>query len=291
MRVRLFTACVALVACVVMMRAQPPETPHSCILVQELSSSKPLYARGGAQCSTRLAPASTFKIPHALVALETGVVTTTSIEKWDGTKYPRQPKWNRNHTVISALRPSVLWVFQRIAPRIGASRMAQWLTRFNYGNQDTSGPIGEYWTNGRLTISPAEQLEFVRRFYGDELPVRAAHARAVRDGLQQQSGTMENSLGVHRLEGDWREAALNAKTGATSTPQYSVSWLVGVLRVKQTSYAFTSAVWAETGTGDTLGATRLAVRAFIDAGILPPAPLRDRRGPVVEKRRQRRAGK
>jgi hypothetical protein len=102
MRVRFFTASVALAACVVMMRAQSPATSHSCILVQELSAPKPLYARGGAQCSTQLAPASTFKMPHALVALETGVVTTTSIEKWDSTKYPRQLKWNRNHTVISA---------------------------------------------------------------------------------------------------------------------------------------------------------------------------------------------
>jgi hypothetical protein len=50
-----------------------------------------------------------------------------------------------------------------------------------------------------------------------------------------------------------------------------------VLRVKQNSYAFSSAVWAETGTGDTLDATRLAVRAFIDAGILPPAPSVHRR--------------
>jgi len=236
--------------------------------VQELYASKPLYERGGAECSTPLAPASTFKIPHALVALETGVVTPTSIEKWDGTRYPRQPKWNRNHTVISALRPSVLWVFQRIAPRIGAARMAQWLTRFGYGNQDTSGPIAEYWTNGRLTISPAAQLEFVRRVYRDELPVRVEYTRAVREGLQQRPGTMENSLGVHRLDGDWRDATLNAKTGATSTPQYRVSWLVGLLRVTQKSYVFSSAVWDEKGAVDTLDATRLAVRAFIEAGIL-----------------------
>jgi len=268
---RLFFAGVALAACVALAGAQSPATAHSCVLVQELSASKLLYERGGADCSTRRSPASTFKIPHALVALETGVVTTTSIEEWDGTKYPRQPKWNRNHTVISALRPSVLWVFQRIAPRIGAARMTQWLEKFNYGNRDTSGPIDEYWTNGRLTISPAEHLDFVRRFYRDELPVRAEYARAVRDGLQQRAGMMENSLGVHRLDGNWRDATLNAKTGATSTPQYRVSWLVGLLRVKQASYAFSSAVWDEKGTGDTLDATRLAVGAFIDAGILPTA--------------------
>ena len=65
------------------------------------------------------------------MALETGAVTPDGIEKWDGTKYPRQLKWNQDHTVISALKPSVLWLFQRIAPRIGAARMTAWLTKFD----------------------------------------------------------------------------------------------------------------------------------------------------------------
>ena len=85
-------------------------------MIQELNANRALTTRGSA-CSTRLSPASTFKIPHALVALETGVVTAQSIEKPDGTRYEQQPKWNHEHTVISALRPSVLWVFRRIAPR------------------------------------------------------------------------------------------------------------------------------------------------------------------------------
>ena len=110
------------------------------MLLQELESGKLLTA-ANAQCDTRLSPASTFKIPHALVALETGVVTTDSVERWDGTTYERQAKWNQDHTVISALRPSVLWFFQRIAPRIGAERMTQWLARFDYGNRATSGQI------------------------------------------------------------------------------------------------------------------------------------------------------
>ena len=92
MRVRLLTASAVLAASAVMLDAQPSVTAHSCVLVQELSAPNPVYQRGGAECATRLSPASTFKIPHALVALETGVVTTTSIEKWDGTKYPRQAK-------------------------------------------------------------------------------------------------------------------------------------------------------------------------------------------------------
>ena len=245
--------------------AQP--APRSCVVIQQLGADRPLVSRG--ECATRLSPASTFKIPHALVALETGVVTTDTIEKWDGTKYPRQPKWMLDHTVISALRPSVLWFFQRTAPRIGAAPMAEWLGRFEYGNGDVSGPITQYWVNGRLQISPLEQVMFLRRFYAQSLPVRVEHIKAVHAGLTQDRGTMENSLGIHRLDGDWAGAGLNAKTGATSTSAYRVSWLVGMLTSGQ-QYVFAAAVWNQSGQVDTLDATRLAVRQFIESGLLPP---------------------
>ena len=246
---------------------------HTCVVIQQLAAEQPLVSRG--ECATRLSPASTFKIPHALVALETGVVTPDTIEKWDGTKYARQPKWMRDHTVISALRPSVLWFFQRIAPRIGASRMAEWLGKFEYGNRDVSGPITEYWVNGRLQISPMEQVMFLRRFYGQSLPVRVEHLQAIRAGLLQDRGTMENSLGIHPLEGNWTGAALNAKTGATSTRAYRVSWLVGMLSGGN-QYVFAAAVWKESGEVDTLDATRLAVRQLIESGLLP----KGNKGPI-----------
>jgi beta-lactamase class D len=239
---------------------------HTCIVIQQLAADTPLVNRG--ECLTRLSPASTFKIPHALVALETRVVTSDSLEKWDGTKFARQPKWMRDHDVISALRPSVLWFFQRIAPRIGASRMAEWLATFEYGNRDVSGPITQYWVNGRLRISPIEQVAFLRRFYRKSLPVRLEHLEAVHAGLTQDRGTMENSLGIHPLEGNWKNAELNAKTGATSTSAYRVSWLVGMLSAGQ-QYVFAAAVWKQSGEVDTLDATRLAVRQFIESGLIP----------------------
>jgi beta-lactamase class D len=240
----------------------------TCVVIQELTGSQPLLQRG--DCATRLSPASTFKIPHALVALETGVVATNSVERWNGSRYEQQPEWNRDHTVISALRPSVLWFFQRIAPRIGAERMTDWLARLDYGNRDVSGPITEYWTNGHLQISPREQVQFLRRFYGEELPIDVRHLRAVREGLEQKPGTVQNALGVHRVKGDWRQATLNSKTGATTAGGYRVSWLVGALRTSRHEYVFAAAVWRADGTVDSLDGARLAVDAFVGAGILPP---------------------
>ena len=191
------------------------------------------------------------------------------IEKWDGTKYPRQPKWNQDHTVISALKPSVLWLFQRIAPRVGADRMKPWLAKFKYGNGDVSGPITEYWINGRLQISATEQVAFLREFYRRALPIQQRYQDLVRAGLEQGNGTTENAQGVHSLTGDWRHASLNAKTGATTTEKYRVSWLVGKLRANERDYVFASAVWRANGEVDSLDAAHLAAATFIDAGLLP----------------------
>src|SRR3979490_2431579 len=41
-------------------------------------------AFGGEECDRRTLPASTFKIPHALIALDTGVVTDQTVMTWDG---------------------------------------------------------------------------------------------------------------------------------------------------------------------------------------------------------------
>ncbi len=259
---------IVILAASCILAAQTPPRDGSCVLIQDLTAATQSLERG--DCSTRLSPASTFKIPHALVALETGVVTVDSVERWDGVQHARQPEWNHDHTVISALRPSVLWFFQRLAPRIGADRMKAWLDRFEYGNRDDSGPIAEYWINGRLRISAREQVSFLRRFYRADLPVAAAHLRAVRDGLEQKPGSVQNATGVHPLPGNWSHATLNSKTGATTTADHRVSWLVGALRTDAHDYVFAAAIWRANNDVDALDGARLAANAFVSAGLIPP---------------------
>jgi beta-lactamase class D len=209
-------------------------------------------------------------MPHALIGLETGVITETTVEKWDGVRRPNQPKWNQDHTVLSAMRPSVLWFFQAMAPRIGAARAHEWLQRFHYGNTDTSGPITQYWVNGRLRISPEEQLAFLKKFYDGSLPVSQAHVDRLEDALEQAPGTVENARGITTLDAHWREGiALNSKTGASTIESgESVSWLVGRLTVDQRTVVFAAAAWRASGGVDTLDATHLAIKTFVDRGVL-----------------------
>lgn len=228
------------------------------------------WAGTAADCATRLSPASTYKIPHALIGLETGAVAATTIEAWDGTKYPDRAKWNTDHTVLSAMRPSVLWFFQRMAPRIGAARAKEWLERFDYGNRDTSGPITLYWVNGTLRITPDEQLAFLQKFYAAALPASKVSMEQVKGALYQAPGHIEYARGVHALDARWGPAIrLNAKTGASTVASgESVSWLVGQLTVDQRRVVFASAMWRDKGGVDALDATRLAIREFVRRGVL-----------------------
>jgi len=231
-----------------------------------LNTATGQVSRTTGQCDTALSPASTFKIPHALLALETGVISADSVERWDGTKHPAQPMWDQDHTVLSALRPSVLWFFQRIAPRVGADRMQAWLQRVGYGNADTSGPVTEYWINGRLRVSVNEQLQFLTRFYNADLPVAPAHITTVREALNQKPGTVQNARGVHPLAlGPGVE--LNAKTGATTLASgESVSWLVGQATVKGVRQVFAGAAWRASGGVDQLEGVRAVERALTAKG-------------------------
>ena len=243
---------------------------RSCVIVIDNGGAPQRWNGSAADCATRLSPASTYKIPHALVGLETGAVTATTVEKWDGVKRPDQPKWNLDHTVFSAMRPSVLWFFQRIAPRIGAERAHDWLKRFEYGNADTSGPITLYWVNGTLRISPDEQLAFLTKFYRGALPVKKEYVDRLKELMRQDPGTVENARGVHKLDAAWRDGiSLNSKTGASTIESgESVSWLVGELTVDARKVTFASAVWRAKGGVDTLDATRLAITTFVDRGVL-----------------------
>lgn len=245
-----------------------PSPPMTCVVIHDVTAGATLRSDARA-CATRLAPASTFKIPHALIALETGVVTATNVERWDGTAYPGRAGWMHDHTVISALKPSALWVFQRIAPRIGASRAHDWLARFAYGNADTGGPITDYWLTGRLRISPDEQVAFLRRFFDGTVPIATAHVDAVRGGLLQQPGAVENATGVHPLDVAWRAGwSLESKTGATRMADgRGVSWLVGRWTIDGRAYVFAGAAWRP-GEVDGLDGTRAVVNAFRDRGLL-----------------------
>ena len=160
-------------------------------------------------------PASTFKIPNSLIALETGVVSDPDkhVFNWDGVTRDIAA-WNRDHTLRSAIAASAVPVYQEIARRIGAERMQKYLTAFDYGNHDIGGGIDQFWLTGALRIDPIQQIDFVDRLRRGVLPADKRHQAQVRDILP-----------VTKV-GD---AVIRAKTGLLGAElgKPSLGWVVG----------------------------------------------------------------
>jgi beta-lactamase class D len=178
-------------------------------------------------------PASTFKIPNSLIALDTGVVADPDkdIFKWDGVKRDIAA-WNQDHTLRSAIAASAVPVYQEIARRIGAERMQKYLDEFDYGNRNIGGGIDRFWLTGALRIDPIQQIDFVDRLRRGVLPAAARSQQLVRDILP-----------VVKV-GD---ATIRYKTGLLDAElgRPSFGWLVG---------------WAEKGKEQTVFALNLDVR-------------------------------
>ena len=82
-------------------------------------------------CETRYLPASTFKIPNALIALESGVADGPDFPlPWDGVTREFEG-WNRDHTLASAFSASALWYFQELARRVDPERYRDDLATFH----------------------------------------------------------------------------------------------------------------------------------------------------------------
>jgi beta-lactamase class D len=196
-------------------------------------------------------PASTFKIPNSLIALETGVVEDPDkdVFKWDGVKRPIEA-WNKDHTMRSAIAASAVPVYQEIARRIGQERMQKYVDLFEYGNRDIGGGIDQFWLTGNLRIDPVQQVDFVDRLRRGVLPISQRSQELVRDILP-----------VTKV-GD---AVIRAKSGLLGAErgEPSLGWMVG---------------WAEKGDAHTVFALNMDCneqRHIADRMTLTQACLRD----------------
>jgi beta-lactamase class D len=205
------------------------------LVVRRLSTGETLR-HAKERAATRYSPASTFKIPNTLIALETGVLEgPESAIPWDARKYPKQPwwdellapmgsYWDRDHTLASAFAQSVVWFYREVAIRVGPVRMQLFLDRFDYGNRDLSAGIDGFWLVPGLAISADEQVAFLVRYLRGELGLSAR--------------TNELSRRVFLAESDERRA-LYAKTGTGRLEDgRKVGWYVGFIERGDDTFVF-----------------------------------------------------
>ena len=239
-----------------------------CVVVAALHGAA--IIAGGEECSRRTLPASTFKVPHALIALQTKVVNEATVFAWDGVTRD-YAAWNRDQTLQSSIRMSAVWVFQQLASAIGRDRELEHLRAFHYGSATFAREVTNFWLNGDLQISPLEQIAFLRRMFAYDLPVERRHIDTVKADLTMPRGTFVNAAGVHDFALRWpADTVVRVKSGNGTVAGEQVSWLVGALETGGRQFVFAGRATGKAGTLGTTSGADLALRVL---NTIDPAAL------------------
>ncbi|MEO6846379.1 MAG: penicillin-binding transpeptidase domain-containing protein [Chthoniobacterales bacterium] len=209
-------------------------------------------------CDELLPPCSTFKIWNTAIGLETGIITDPDAPfwKWDGKKYWLDA-WDHDQTVRSAFTLSCVPAYQSLARKIGAKRMAEYLHKISYGNEDISSGVDVFWlpTPGRkpVLISPMAQAKLIARLLQGELPF-SAHTQAV---LKDIMKAKETGRGI--LYG-------KTGTGTDESGKSNICWYVGYVESGGKTYPFACMIKGKDLTGK--NARAVVEKTFSDVGLL-----------------------
>jgi beta-lactamase class D len=161
----------------------------------------------------RFSPASTFKIPHALIGLSLGAVQGVDERiPYTGDANPFMRERLEPMGLRGAMRVSNVPLYQELARRIGLARMREAIQRLHYGNEQIGSTVTTFWLRGPLAISAVEQTRFLSGLAHQSLPFPRQAQQQVAEITQVDAG-----------EG-W---SLHAKTGWQNAPGPGVGWWVG----------------------------------------------------------------
>ncbi len=170
------------------------------------------------RANQRFSPASTFKIPHTLIALNENVIKDEKEDiKWDKIKRFYE-QWNQNQTLQTAFEYSCVWCYQKFAQDISQEKYQDYLNIFNYGNKKIGTKLDDFWLDGSLQISAYEQIDFLKNFYLDKFPI------------SQKTYTITKQIMLDKTN----SYNIRAKTGWDGT----VGWYVGYVTTQKDTYFF-----------------------------------------------------
>lgn len=177
-------------------------------------------------------PASTFKIPNTIIAMELGIVSDEStILKWDGKPYDVK-EWEKDMSLREAFKVSCVPCYQEIARKIGYSRMSEYLNKFNYDAMVfDSSTIDNFWLIGNSKVNLREQIQFLSRVYFMQLPI----------------STMSREVLINIMVDDVNENyKIYAKTGWCTSVSPSIGWYVGFVETKDNVFFFANRITQNT---------------------------------------------
>jgi len=180
------------------------------VVLDKRAKQSKTYVFNQKRAAQRYSPASTYKIPHSLFALDAGLVNDEfQVFPWDGVKRSYSPH-NQDQNLRSAMRNSAVWVYDMFAEQLGDEKASHYLKKIAYGNADVSTAKGSYWIAGKLAISAYEQIEFLEKLYKNELPFKVEHQLLMKDIM------------VTEAKNNW---ILRAKTGWQGKHGWWVGWV------------------------------------------------------------------
>jgi len=241
-----------------------PAIEHpGCFLLHDVRAGTVVRVHPEA-CARATVPASTFKIPHSLIALQTGVVTDPEAERpWDGRKHWNEA-WQRPHSLATAIRHSVLWFFQGTAKQIGRARMQAQLAAIDYGNAAVTGELTTFWLDGgSLRVTGDEQLDFLLRMFRRELPIDRAHVDTVERLL-----LVDRELLAGRLPPGATMPDIHAKIHAKTGTDTGLTWWVGKVEGPRGEFVFVSRVEDDRPASSQSPAVAAGLQALAQAGVL-----------------------
>lgn len=193
-----------------------------CFVLYDLKNNEYKVFNPG-RANEQFIPASTFKIPNSLIALQEKVITDENeVIKWDGVDR-NNPNWNQDQTLKSAFKFSTVWFYQELARRIGEAKYHEWLKKLNYGNMKTGSKVDDFWLRGDIAISPYEQIAFLKKFQSNSLPF--------------DQSVLDKVKGIMLFE-ETSDYKLYGKTGWAIRVEPAVGWFVGFVETKDNVYFF-----------------------------------------------------
>ncbi|MFK7747606.1 MAG: class D beta-lactamase [Kordia sp.] len=182
------------------------------ILLYDLKKDT-FYSNDFSWAKTGQLPASTFKIPNSIIGLETKEVEDQhTIFKWNGEKRFFKA-WETDLTFQQAFQRSCVPCYQEVARKVGVKRMHTYIDKFQYGNIEVdSTNLDNFWLQGNARISQFQQIDFLKRFQQNKLPISYRTATIVKEIMILKE--TENYV-------------LRGKTGWSIVGEHHNGWFVG----------------------------------------------------------------
>ncbi|HQS35738.1 MAG TPA: penicillin-binding transpeptidase domain-containing protein [Sediminibacterium sp.] len=159
-------------------------------------------------------PASTFKVVHSLIAIETGVVSDEKMSI----------QLDSVVTMETAFKKSIVPYYQEVARRIGKDTMQFWLDSLQYGNHSIGKSIDSFWLNNTIKLTPDEQLGIMKRLFFNQLPFQKRTHEIVKRMMLRESNA---------------NYQLSYKTGLTYNEKGDqLGWVVGWIEENKHPYFF-----------------------------------------------------